>query len=257
MATECAPKVSEDRRPEASPVYIERCDDDLGGKIVMQFHLLYSGRLLGASRGDTRATHKDEIRQFLNPQLGRLWRTNKGLFEHAKSAAYHWAELHPECIPLLPKTDSPFSEPDEANAEELVEMGIKYLAHKWRIGDRGYVPLVTEEMGLRCTLEILFLRPESPGRILQSGDIDNRLKTVFDALKIPRHAEGLSPSLDAPATPTFCLLEDDRLVSEVRIATDNLLLLPNAAAINPNDVFLVIDVKLQAPLHGEWAFTFG
>ena len=41
-------------------------------------------------------------------------------------------------------------------------------------------------MALTCGLKILFLRKEGPGKlILQGGDIDNRLKTLLDALKMP------------------------------------------------------------------------
>jgi hypothetical protein len=35
-------------------------------------------------------------------------------------------------------------------------------------------------------LNILFLRADIPGKVVQSGDIDNRLKTLFDALRMPQ-----------------------------------------------------------------------
>jgi hypothetical protein len=47
-------------------------------------------------------------------------------------------------------------------------------------------------------LKITLLRPEEPGAIiLQSGDIDNRLKTLFDALSVPAQPNQL-PKNDAP-----------------------------------------------------------
>jgi hypothetical protein len=40
-------------------------------------------------------------------------------------------------------------------------------------------------MGSACSLSILFLRHEPQGGIIQSGDLDNRINTLFDALRIP------------------------------------------------------------------------
>src|SRR6266849_6098917 len=54
------------------------------------------------------------------------------------------------------------------------------------IGGKQFVPLVRQSLALACSLDILFLRREEPGSlILQGGDIDNRIKTLFDALKMP------------------------------------------------------------------------
>jgi hypothetical protein len=48
-----------------------------------------------------------------------------------------------------------------------------------RFGYR-FVPLVTRDLELLCNIEILFLRQGSPGEIInRTGDIDNRLKTLF------------------------------------------------------------------------------
>ncbi len=131
------------------------------------------------------------------------------------------------------------------------------IADDWQRCGRRFVPLVTEEMCLSCSLDVLFLRPETPGRLVQSGDIDNRLKTLFDAMRIPANmGEAGGPPAEDEENPIFCLLEDDNLISEIRIATDNLLLLPNERESNKHDVFLVIDVKLDVPVHSPWALTF-
>lgn len=66
------------------------------------------------------------------------------------------------------------------------------------IGAFRFAPLVTTRYDLIATIELLFLRPEPPGRLIsQGGDIDNRLKTLFDALRMPRVTSEL-PSGDAP-----------------------------------------------------------
>lgn len=70
------------------------------------------------------------------------------------------------------------------------------------------------------------LRPEPPGSIItQAGDIDNRLKTLFDALKVPKEASALPPNDDPQEGETsfFCLLEDDNLITKVSVGTDRLL----------------------------------
>ena len=47
-------------------------------------------------------------------------------------------------------------------------------------------PLIDERYGLACALDILFLRRDEPGNVIKSGgDIDNRLKVLFDALRTP------------------------------------------------------------------------
>ena len=106
------------------------------------------------------------------------------------------------------------------------------------------LPLITERLALACSLDILFLRRDEPGKIIQSGgDIDNRIKVLFDALRIPRDCNevaGFSP--DADEDPLYCLLEDDTLINEVRVNTDRLLL-PMEDGESENDVMLVIHVR--------------
>jgi hypothetical protein len=48
----------------------------------------------------------------------------------------------------------------------------------------------------------------------------------------------------------FCLLADDRLISEVRVVADELLLLPNYKQPQANDAFVVIHVRLNARYPG-------
>lgn len=218
-------------------------------KVLVQFRLLYSGSLLGASRSDTRASLKHEIRQELSPQLKRLWETSSHLQQFSRAHARFWHEAHPEDKELLPTQDGPLIN------TMLRQHGLKHIAHNFERAGQLFIPLVTEEMGLRCKLEMLLLRPEEEGSLYVSGDLDNRIKTLFDALRIAKDANELAaqPSKE----PVYCLLEDDRLISEIRVSTDQLLLLPKERVIHPNDVFLVIDVSLQAPPGSTAAFTFG
>jgi hypothetical protein len=90
----------------------------------------------------------------------------------------------------------------------------------------NFAPLVSERIHLVAELDILLLRPERPGAIItQGGDIDNRIKTLLDALKVPSEPNAL-PRGAAPTAeenPFFCLLEDDNLVTKVSVETDRLL----------------------------------
>jgi hypothetical protein len=54
--------------------------------------------------------------------------------------------------------------------------------------DRSFLPLINEATGVGCSLDILFLRRDPPGALIRSGgDIDNRVKVLFDALRMPRN----------------------------------------------------------------------
>src|SRR5262249_23140630 len=81
-----------------------------------------------------------------------------------------------------------------------------------RLAHFRFAPSVSQLLSLVAELSVTFLRPEPPGSIItQGGDIDNRLKTLLDALRMPKNAAEIPPR-DSPAVhedPFFCLLEDD------------------------------------------------
>lgn len=96
-------------------------------------------------------------------------------------------------------------------------------------------------MSLIAKLDILMLRPGPPGNAI--GDIDNRLKTLSDALKIPDdHPNAVGG--EAPQhgeDPFYVLLEDDRSITKVSVETDMLLGQPDA---DDNFVRLVLTIKV-------------
>lgn len=149
----------------------------------------------------------------------------------------------------------------ELSAQEVsdaswLQYGIRAISERWQRCGRGFVPLVTSDMEVRCKLDILFLRPGNPTGLISGGDLDNRLKTLFDALRLPANLEEAGGKRqEGEDNPTFCLLEDDRLISEVHVVTDSLLLLPHETKRDPNDVFLVIKVEIEAPAHSGWKYT--
>ena len=110
-----------------------------------------------------------------------------------------------------------------------------------RFGYR-FFRLAPTSMSLLCKIEILFLRPDPPGGLVKSADLDNRLKTLFDALRLPHNdAELGGHEVGEDEDPFFCLLEDDKLIDHVRVETD-MLLQPTQ---DRNDCKLVITVELQ------------
>ncbi|MBX5452796.1 MAG: hypothetical protein K6U10_02535 [Acidobacteriia bacterium] len=126
-------------------------------------------------------------------------------------------------------------------------MGFEKMGNKWSCAGFHCVPLVTRDQDAICSLNILLLRPgpSTTRHIINQGDIDGQLKTIVDALRIPDGANkirGVAPGADED--PFFCLLEDDKLVSEVRVVTDELLLLPGKREVDANDAFVVINAKV-------------
>lgn len=89
-----------------------------------------------------------------------------------------------------------------------------------------FAPLICDTLHLLAELDIQMLWSQKPGAIFsEGGDIDNRLKTLFDALKIPKERgelpDGATPAADE--IPFFSLVDDDRLISRVTVETDRLL----------------------------------
>jgi hypothetical protein len=78
------------------------------------------------------------------------------------------------------------------------------------------------------------------------GDIDNRLKTLFDALQIPdANQDYQSNPPAADERPLFCLLENDRLISKVTVETDTLLEDIRDQPYDEHDARLVITVRRE------------
>lgn len=178
---------------------------------VVQFRLTYRGNL--ASNGSLQ--QKQELRRAFHPQLAELWRQKP-------------LNQFPDFLSESPKP------------------GSVSLLHK--AGAFQCSALVTSRIALIADLEILLLRPQEPGNLLgHGGDLDNRLKTLLDALRVPAPSE--IPKDDFPRegeTPIHCLLEDDALVASLAITTDRLL-----SPATKNQVEIIVHVKTR-PTVGTW-----
>src|ERR1700730_3830664 len=95
----------------------------------------------------------------------------------------------------------------------------------------------------------LFVNDGAPGDVLT--DIDNRLKTLFDALRKAKGPQELGAGTssgqvapDADEKPFYVLLEDDKLITDVAVTTD-MLLQPVPDTPPAEAVRLVIEVTIR------------
>jgi hypothetical protein len=192
----------------------------------MKFTLTFDGEL----PANGRVRDKWEIRKQFSPQLQELWRIHPATRAItavpyvAKGSAFLPGQLHHSI------------EPAQQRSRPVPNIN---LCEEMQIGARRFLPLVRERIGLRCALKILFLRKEEPGRVYQGGDLDNRLKTLFDALSMPNADQIVE---DGSVDLIYCLLEDDGLITGCNIETHRLLSRPNSSQ---HEVHLVVEVDVR------------
>ena len=215
----------------------------------VEFHLLYSGSL-HSERYEKHLVEKHLIRRQFHQQLRRLWGIHPNLRKMAewKGREYYTEEVRSKQI----------ENRAHLSMEEMIQKGLKGIGENWHRYGFNCVPLVTAELCLRCSLEIIFLRVEEKNYVLQGGDIDRRLSVLFDALRIPKERNELPPGTvpEADEDPFFCLLEGDELISEVRVSADQLLRLPEPKSLDKHDAYLQVTVKLNTtqPHQFQWVF---
>jgi hypothetical protein len=174
----------------------------------VNFRLTYDGPLKAASQSETRRVEKHTIRCVFSRQLLQLYTNHDAEFLTAE-----WDSEPPRPI---------------------------------KRGEFGCLALVRERLNLVCDLDILFLRRENPGQLIHhGGDIDNRIKVLFDSLRIPQDDQEVRGCKPEGSNLLFCLTENDSLITGFRVTTDQLLE-PPASPAEQNDVQLVINVEVKA-----------
>ena len=150
------------------------------------------------------ATQKKAIRDRLSPQVERLWRKEE--FRLGES--------------------------------ELAPVAVKEML------GRQYVPLIGLGTHLEADLSVLLLRRDDPASVFVSGgDIDNRLKTLFDALQWPQSAQECgegTPSEGEERLAVYTVVEDDRLITGLTVRSERWLT-PGGL----EEVLVVLDVTLR------------
>jgi hypothetical protein len=176
----------------------------------MQFRLVYEGSI--APRQKIKLQDLHSIRTALHLQMKALWQFPP-LQGHCETWLRHLSK-------------------DDTDTYALYEQR----------GAAIFVPLISKRNDLTCELDITFLRQQAAGQLLgDGGDIDNRVKTLLDALSVPPNAQSAAFA-DGPSQPIFCLLQDDSLVTKISVETDRLL----RPAEDVFDLVAIIKVYVRA-----------
>ena len=238
----------------AKVVYLSPLEGELETEPGMKFRLTYQGSLRPTGNDsydaqlDPLAVHKHQIRQCFHKQLKTLWNQNRFLANYKR---------HPQDkIDSRPIYESAaYYGHDEKDKVPLVD----YIASQFIENNYRFVPLVCEEFSLLCSLDILFLRRDIPGSALESGDIDNRVKTIIDTLRKPKGAQELRGNETPLPTedPFFCLLQDDKLVSGFSVETDTLLdeIVPGEEDKRMAKVVVSVELRPYFPTYFNLAFA--
>lgn len=205
----------------------------------MELTLRYRGPLVGG-QGTSRTKEKQRIRKEFSRQLSDFWKRDLRL-----------KDLDPANLQTVQRIHGKIdvTRPIQGQA------GFYY---QYPMGRFLFIPLVTGARESDCELSIRLHRPQAAGSIVfDGGDLDNRLKVLFDALRMPHEVAELGGSLPGtgPDNRVFCLLEDDKLITKLTIDSKRLLAPPEG---DPNYVELDIDVTLTAvsPIVGNLPMLF-
>ena len=189
----------------------------------MEFRLTYAGALYAhqdSRRLQNRSDHVHDIRRKFHEQLKVLWDNHPILLGLRNAPPDYHLPPHPPVMQFF-----------------------KHDGFNW-------LPIVNSGNGLICKLDILMLRKGPPGTV--PTDIDNRIKTIFDALRKasgPAELCGKSGALtpSSQEEPFYVLLEDDKLITHASVTSDTLLEPVNDPPNVPPDnaVRLVISVTVK------------
>jgi hypothetical protein len=215
----------------------------------MKFTLTYDGSL-PSSGSKPKNEAKSSIRKNLHPQFVDLWKSHPALRaveenrHFPKTGGAQLKQVHHQFPgPIFPDSFRHFQSgtlaPVSGNRGLIDVLDLCEPIHKH---GSYFRPLVRETYALHCGLKITFLRNEPPGKIYQGGDIDGRIKTLLDALTMPQHVEQILEPASDSASPLYCLMEDDSLLSGLRIESERLL---GGGQVPKDWVRLIIEVDVR------------
>jgi len=130
---------------------------------------------------------------------------------------------------------------------------VQAIAANYAIAGYGFVPLVRRKNFLSCRIEMMLLMRQPPYNAFLAGDLDNRVKTLIDGLRMPTQKSELGPSDVGPTpdeNPFYCLLEDDCLIYEFQVRTDQLLA-PKRPEQAHRDVVALLEVQIMTAQRSE------
>jgi hypothetical protein len=174
----------------------------------MEFRLTYDGPLLSfrETESETKRVHKrslhiHSIRKQFHRQLKLLWS------EH----------------PVLRQIKK-----DGSSVELYTGSGAPPLNQIFEEEGFRWLPMATEANGMICKVDVLMLRHGQPGNVLY--DVDNRLKTLFDALRKTKGPYELGSGTpegkfvpESDEDPFYVVLQNDNLITHISVTSDTLL----------------------------------
>ncbi|MCL2538263.1 MAG: hypothetical protein FWE52_02200 [Alphaproteobacteria bacterium] len=183
----------------------------------MKFKLLYFGELRVNPK--KRAQHITDLRMQFHPQLKKLVEKSP------------WNNLQKYMMPN--PTKSP--------------------VNTRHVGGVDFNPIITPSLKLICELDVQLLHPEIVG--VARADIDNRMKTLLDALRCPQNEHEIGENQPKNIGPIYTLLDDDHLVTKLSVNTSHFLsptmfdaeCMTNApkSAEHEERIFALIDVNVR------------
>lgn len=207
----------------------------------MKFQLIYDGNLMASGNRNKHPDEKWDIRKKIEPQLRELWDTHPALSGIGLSSRPPHLPPHSSGHELVRVVNTPHTISIDSRAEVANRLRTPIV-----VGGKQFLPLVRKNLDLACKLDITFLRKGEPGAlILPGGDLDNRMKTLFDALSVPNEQD-LRGNPDHE--PFLCLLQDDSLIIGQHVETGRLLTTSNSS---PSAVHLLIQVSVNVMRIGD------
>lgn len=167
----------------------------------MDLTLTYRGLLPASQQGSSKVAEKHAIRECFSRQLKKKFATHATLV--------NWSR-------------DPGRAVLKAGKVVWAADAAKHVSCFCDVEAFGYTfrSVVAGHNGLACHLDIELWSRELHGVLLSDGDLDNRLKTLIDSLTMPRHENQIPAIGELSPDPTFCLLEDDSLVTKLSVSVE-------------------------------------
>lgn len=253
-------------------VYRRPSPDEQELPTAMRFRLYYDGLLRPSQPSNTenprprdigRSTHQHDIRRRFHRQLKYLWQTNPIL----KQLAYCRA-CGINHNPISMRSPSGLGECKLEPIQKHIEEQIPKVPD-----EHGYqfIPIMMPNFNLLCSLDVLILRRDPPGSVLDqdTGDLDNRVKMLIDALKTPQRTDQLGDygkqNDKRPTGPTanetpyfYTLMCDDKQVSGLTVTTDTLLREPKTPVDSDDKIvksIISVEIKPYNPTFFNLSFS--
>jgi len=188
----------------------------------MEFNLIYRKAIPSGNNPDKQKKH--QVREIFHPQLKRLWQ---------QFPLIHYKDY---------LKDIPYKEEFNTYPNPTIDDYSDEFSVIRTVGEFKFAPLICKGLGLYCEIEIKMLNAGS-SKVINHGDLDNKLKTLFDGLRYPNQLQEIPSNFSQEdEKPFYCLLENDDLIKKVSVSVDQLLY-PEEESDNVDLTLLHIKVK--------------